>query len=41
MLRITESDLVPSRRKLPEDIEIIFGTLKRNGTFTLETCKNK
>ncbi len=35
MFRITESDLVPSRRKLLEDIEIIFEKLKKYGIFTL------
>lgn len=33
--RITESYLVPSRRKLLEDIEVIFDKLKKNGIFTL------
>ncbi len=35
MSRITEADLVPSRRKLLEDIEINFDKLKKNGIFTL------
>jgi hypothetical protein len=35
MLRLSESDLVPSRRKLLEDIEIIFEKLKKNSIFTL------
>jgi hypothetical protein len=35
MSRITESDIVPSRRKLLEDIEINFDKLKKNGIFTL------
>ncbi len=35
MFRITESDLVPSRRKLLEDIEINFNKLKKCGIFTM------
>jgi hypothetical protein len=35
MSRITEADLVPSRRKLLEDIEINFDKLHKKGIFTL------
>ena len=35
MLRITESDLVPSRRKLLENIEINFDKLRKQGIITL------
>lgn len=35
MSRITESDLVPSRRKLLEDIEVNFDKLKKCGILTL------
>jgi hypothetical protein len=35
MFRITESDLVPSRRKLLEDIEINFDKLRKHGIVTL------
>ena len=35
MFRITESDLVPSRRKLLEDIEVNLNKLKEYGIYTM------
>lgn len=39
MSRITETDLVRSRRKLLEDIEINFDKLKKSGIFTLDDLR--